>query len=343
MIFCSFIKPLQSFSLPSTLQVTRNAVLWRSATYSSTGRSHLHQALPGNVLTGTNRIPASSWLLGTDVRPGLDNALSGRLATCGGLGGCKFLASLVLDGTVTDAGLISEAASNLAAIATDSSNSVTTVYAAAQILVQLSDPRGFDLLADLANGLRPADSGHSAIGYTAAQSLVRLSDDRGKGLLEGIVGNATFSPGTRHRSAEAVAELDRASGTSLLVQLASDPALTILWRRRSAESLLRLNDVRGADLLAGLAADQRLPFDGRVTAAERLAQVDDCRSHDLMIELLCEVITDDRNTAEPAKTAKARRAGERQGRGTVSVFTHIDRIVGYLSHASSYRASPAGR
>jgi HEAT repeat protein len=235
-------------------------------------------------------------------RPGLDEALS-RLATSGGLKGCGFVVSLVTDGTVTDADLISEAACALAGIAASSSSRVTEVYAAAQELVQLSDSRGFDLLADLAAGARGADS---AISYGAAQWLVRHADVRGIDLLAGIVANVTVSPGTRHRSAEAVARLNRIQGTHLLVQLASEPTLAVLWRRRSAESLLRLNDPRGADLLAGLAADTALPIDGRVAAAEQLAQVGDYRSHDLLVDLLCvAVMAEGRDAYKPVRDGKA--------------------------------------
>jgi HEAT repeat protein len=291
----------------------------------------LHWRLPDWDESYT-RFLVAAW---TD-NPRLGKALH-RLATVGGLAGCQFITVLTADGTVSDPELIAATASNLAGIARGKSRSTTQAYAAALALVQLSDPRGADLLAEVAAGSLDGDRPDPAMSFAAAQSLARMADPRGADRLADLATSAAVPDRTRHRSAEALTRLDRARGTGLLAVLASDPQVEFLWRRRSAQSLTRIMDSRGADLLAELGADLGLAVGDRVTAAESLAQSGDRRGPDLLVDLLSVAAR-----AEGQAINAPVRLGEgsipAQERGTEPVFPATVRAAAALARLGDDRA-----
>jgi HEAT repeat protein len=238
-----------------------------------------------------------------------------RLATDGGLPGCRFIASLVADSALPDPAIAEEAASVLAAVAGNTEVAFAARLASCEVLTQLRDPRGTDLLASLAS-----DSAiYPALRRRAAEGLVRLGDGRGADLLAVLAGRSEPDKAARIWAAESLARLGDPRGGDQLLDIAADPSAIVSVRadavrmliqldvkriadqfaallangllddpsiRRGAMlALTRLADKRHADVLAILIADSGVTAEERVEAARVLVEFGDHRGADVLATL----------------------------------------------------------
>lgn len=231
-----------------------------------------------------------------------------RLGTEGKIAGCRFIAALSIDSALPDPAIAAEATTTLAAIAENTAANFTDRRAACEILAQLQDPRGADVLVRLANervlgaaSRRQAAETLARIGddrganllagqadrsesdlvarQWAAESLCRLGDPRAAHLFADIAVAGPHDSSTRADAVRALIRLDstnradlRAAQVEALVTIATDSSFAGTDKFQASRALLRLGDHRGADLLAGLADDDAAEAYIRLNAAETLLE-----------------------------------------------------------------------
>ncbi|WP_211265864.1 S1 family peptidase [Actinacidiphila oryziradicis] len=215
----------------------------------------------------------------------------------GGQRGLDLLAAFAADTALSDmdrvfaavllAGIDGQSATPLVSLAADATLSPGARSVAAHHVVKRGDPRGAQLLAELAadpesdldwyeghqwvdrrahpqleaDYLAALAAGRSK-GWGrmwAALKLMTLNDSRGFPALLGVYVHVAASPRRRmvlrHSLAESAMGDGDSRGADLLAGWAEDVHQRPRWREMSAESLAKGGDPRGADLLVGLATD----------------------------------------------------------------------------------------
>lgn len=253
----------------------------RSAAYNELfGRWKSGIWLPPSWDESYSRFLIAAW----PDKPALTKALL-RLAKLGGLPACRFIASLAADSALPDPAIGAKAAATLLRSAGDAKAEFPLRRAACEILAQLRDPRGADLLADLAisTTIKPTSR------LQAAQALVRLGDGRGADLLAAQASQSEPDRLVRRWAAEALATLGDPRSADLLATIARDPAFTDGERSEALSLLLRLVGRGGRDQLAAqadsllvLAGDAAITAGARRAVGQALAQAGDHRGIQLL-------------------------------------------------------------
>ncbi|MFI6251704.1 trypsin-like peptidase domain-containing protein [Streptomyces sp. NPDC051016] len=153
---------------------------------------------------------------------------------------------------------------------------------AAEAMSRMGDPRGADLLADMAT----SEDFYGAL--EAGKRLVRLGDPRGFEAIHQQTragGENPFAFLSRLYAAMELTRLRDPRGPDVLARLLEDrnppagedaPMPDFVWVE-AAEVLAQHGDVRGADTLAAIATSRAVHKDSRIKAADLLVQLEDPR------------------------------------------------------------------
>jgi HEAT repeat protein len=244
-----------------------------------------------------------------------------RLARNGRLPGCRFIASLFADSALPDSDIAAEAAATLMGFAGARGAYFPVRREACEVLAQLRDPRGGDLLADLA-----ADRAISpTVRQQAAETLARLGDARGADLLSVLAGPSEPDRIARRWAAEALARLGDPRGAGRLLDIAADRDFAGAQRVEAVRALIQLDDNRRLDQLAALVRSGLLDNEsGRREVIAALIRLVDQRYADLLVTFAADSTI---FAAERAEAALAlTRFGDQRGMDLLATLAEADGI-----------------
>ncbi|GAA2244618.1 trypsin-like peptidase domain-containing protein [Streptomyces indiaensis] len=277
-----------------------------------------------------------------DARPYLERFLT-RLATQGGMVGCRFIAGQARLGTYLPPSITQAAADTLSHSELARWNEVSC----AQMLIDLGDRRGADLLASLAENTRRDCMSRVSVAeklaevgdrrgpdalariiqdtnqfawhrVTAARKLAELGDPRGIGLLALCAEDANGDSSFRVQSARALGELGDLRGVDVLALLVQDADCDVELRVQSARALGELGDLRGVDVLALLAQDADCDVELRVQSARALGELGDLRGVDVLALLAQDADRDDGQQVTAARALAE--VGDQRGADLLARF-----------------------
>ncbi|MEV5887656.1 NACHT domain-containing protein [Streptomyces sp. NPDC052020] len=190
-----------------------------------------------------------------------------RLATRGGLRGCRFIAAQARVGTGLPQSVVHAAVTTLDRMARDTTLSPASRADAMRELARIGGPLSRDALDTMTRDVALGGQ----LRLTAAGQLDLAGDPRGKDLLAFLARDPSLDAGTRVRAASWLADDKDPLGADLLDDLARSPDIDSDSQHEAAHHLAMLRDSRSVQVLDRIANDTSLNISLRREAACDLA------------------------------------------------------------------------
>lgn len=153
---------------------------------------------------------------------------------------------------------------------------------AADLLIDMADPRAADTVFALAQQFAPTAADHLDL----VRHLYELGDARGGDLAVKLALNRSVNYYTRIGAARLLISVRDSRSLSALSDLAMDPLLGAHQRSEAIAEIACLGDARDLPLFARLAVDDRYSEDQRVLAVHVIAKLPAAGLHDVLANLI---------------------------------------------------------